>query len=76
MDNNQITPMYYAALMGRISVVAKLLSLGSPIEIPRNDGMRPLIIAAVNGHAEVVERLLQAGADINARNNFGNSALV
>lgn len=73
-DGNGNTPLHYAALFGRISVVEYLVEAGAPVNSKNNRGCIPLHSAALYGRVLVVEYLLNSGADYLALSNEGETA--
>lgn len=65
------TPLLWAAYSNQISVVQRLLSLGTIV-----DRSSPLRWAAYNGHKDIVQILISAGADVNAKDKEGMTALM
>jgi len=68
-NNDQVTPLHFAAQEGHTEVAERLLREDSIDVNKRTDQQAtPLHLAAQNGHAEVAERLFRAdGIDVNAR---------
>jgi ankyrin repeat protein len=64
-----------AAYKGDLTVVRRLISSGTRVDVAGQDGRTPLILAAAGGHLEILDALLAAGANINARDTTGATAL-
>jgi ankyrin repeat protein len=63
VDAKERTAMHYAAIGGNKAIVQALITAGSPLSTPDEDGRTPLHLAAVTGDAELVRILLEAGSD-------------
>jgi ankyrin repeat protein len=74
----RVTPLLYAASLGRVEAVRTLLACGAQIDMPcaESAGMSPLLVAAWNKHAAIVRILLWAGANKEACHVDGSSALL
>ena len=57
--NDGASPLYIAALNGRLGVVQLLVELGVDKDKAMNGGWMPLHAAAEQGHLEVVGHLLE-----------------
>ena len=66
-----MTPLAWAAAVGRADLATALLDAGAPVDAPSRDGGTALITAAFFGRAEVAELLLRRGARKDARNGTG-----
>ncbi|MFN0129329.1 MAG: acyltransferase family protein [Verrucomicrobiales bacterium] len=66
-----VTPLQWAALLGRRETAALLLERGSPVDGRSRDGHTALHSAAFMGYPEVVALLLERGADVNAQSVSG-----
>ena len=70
-DENERTPLHWAASSGRKEIAQFLLDRGSPADAADDAGWTPLIIASSAGHEAVVRLLLGAGAAIDFRTDQG-----
>ena len=64
MDNSEI--LTQAAKTGSKDVVEWVLSEGTTINTPDQQGRKALHCAASMGHAEIAHLLLEKGADVNS----------
>ena len=64
-DNDGVTPLHSAALVGLEAVVNVLIEAGADVNETSNNGDTPLSSAAWKGHDAVVKVLIEAGADVN-----------
>jgi tetratricopeptide (TPR) repeat protein len=71
-DNNNWTPLHYAAEKGYAELVNILLQNRASINAQNNGKATPLHFAARNGHIKVVEALLSSRAMINATTQNNN----
>jgi ankyrin repeat protein len=66
-DNQDNTPLHFAAFFGRPNIVEELLSRGVNIDGGKDEGnATPVFMAAYTGSVRVLKMLLTAGADPNA----------
>ena len=66
-DENDLTPLHYAARHNSVEVVQLLISHGSDVNAKSDNGWTPLHGAAHNS-VEVVQLLISHGSDVNAKN--------
>jgi hypothetical protein len=66
-DNENRTPLHYAAYQGHTELVKLLLAKGAEVNAKDNAGRTPLHSAAGRGHTGSVELLLANGAEVNAK---------
>ncbi len=71
-DNNNWTPLHYAAEKGYAELVNILLQNRVSINVENNGKATPLHFAARNGHIKVVEALLISRAMVNATTQNNN----
>jgi ankyrin repeat protein len=71
-DNNNWTPLHYAAEKGYAELVNILLHNRASINAESNGKATPLHFAARNGHVKVVEALLSSRAMINVTTQNNN----
>lgn len=66
------TPLYIAALQGKVEVVERLVELGSQaLDTPDLHGNTPIYAATFNGHVAVIEALVRFGSKaIDIANNL------
>jgi ankyrin repeat protein len=72
-DDTNWTPLYMAALHGRLEIVRMLLDHGAAINSLSVGGQTPLNIASKYGYVEIVRLLLERGADPNVRSVNGTT---
>jgi ankyrin repeat protein len=70
-DDNEWTPLHFAAQDGKLEVARTLIDSGANINITDINGNTPLWVATMNSHdqSEVVGILLMHGADPLQKNN-------
>ncbi|KIZ04150.1 Ankyrin repeat domain-containing protein 2 [Monoraphidium neglectum] len=73
-DEEQRTPLHWAAGMGHADVAAVLLKEGAKLEAADSKGNTPLMYAAGYGRPALVKLLLDAGASAAAKNVNGKTA--
>jgi ankyrin repeat protein len=75
-DDDQRTPLYFAAGWGSIEIVELLLSHGADVDARDYGNRTPLHAAVMQNHQEVVRILVAADADLEARNDYGRTPLL
>jgi len=70
------TPLHWAAHLGDLTSVERLLAAGARPAQANAYGVTPLSLAATNGNARVIEALLKAGAAVDAALPTGETALM
>ena len=75
-DDDQRTPLYFAAGGGSTEVVELLLSHGADVDARDYGNRTPLHAAAMQNRQEVVRILVAAGADLEAKNDYGRTPLL
>lgn len=71
-----VTPLWCAAVSGKLSVVEILLRSGADINAVSDSGSTPIRSACFMTHFEVVKYLVEHGADINKPNYNGGTCLI
>ncbi|HQS81107.1 MAG TPA: ankyrin repeat domain-containing protein [Thiobacillus sp.] len=71
-----ITPLMYAARLGRIGYIGDLLSRGADPREMNADGNGALWFACFAGSAPCVNALIKAGAPLDSQNVNGATALI
>ncbi len=75
-DDDQYTPLHYAAEKGDLGVVKELIQRrGVPVDIRTGHQRTPLHLAALEGNLEIVEYLIAKNADIKSVDKEGSNAL-
>ncbi|KAJ0104706.1 hypothetical protein Patl1_17385 [Pistacia atlantica] len=73
--HSEFRSLHFAAQIGNLSAIVKLLAMGFPINSVNENGYTPLMLAAKAGHADACKILLQRGADFGSANFRGETAL-
>lgn len=73
---NRRTPLHWAAIMGRVSVISKLVIHRASLDTTDSAGRTPLHWATRHNHALAVEELLALGADASLPDKDGLSPLA
>ncbi|KAJ8978029.1 hypothetical protein NQ317_013557 [Molorchus minor] len=71
-----VTPLWCAAVSGKLKVVEILLKHGSDINAVSDTGSTPVRSACFMTHFEIVKYLVENGADINKPNYNGGTCLI
>ena len=74
-DNNDETPLHWAASRGHKDVAELLLANKAGVDARDNHGQTPLHAAAIGGHKDLAELLLAGKADVNGKDNAGDTPL-
>ena len=74
-DAAGLTPLSWAALLGRADAAKALIEHGADLEARDNDGSTALHNAAFMGEVAVAKLLVENGADINAASDNGDTPL-
>ena len=74
-DSRFRTPLHFASLNGRFTVVQVLLTHRADANAPKGDNWTPLHLASWNGHSKIIRPLLEHGADVDSENNYGQTPL-
>ena len=75
-DNNQFTPLWFAARDGKLPIIKYLLDHGANVNLTPVIGVSPLQVAISQKHNLAVKELLQNGADVNVIDSSGNNILL
>jgi ankyrin repeat protein len=77
MDDNSVTPLHLASLVGSREVAAWLIGQGARVDAATAEqGHTPLIIAAGRGQVEVAKLLLEHSAKIDEKDSAGLTPLL
>lgn len=71
-----VTPLWCAAVSGKLPIVKCLIRLGSALNAPSDTGSTPVRSACFMTHPEVVQCLVEHGADIKKANFNGGTCLI
>lgn len=71
-----VTPLWCAAVSGKLNVVRQLIRLGSKINALSDTGSTPVRSACFMTHIDIVEYLVENGADIRKANYNGGTCLI
>lgn len=81
--SHSVTPLWCAAVAGRISVVKVLIRHGADINAASDSGSTPVRSACYivrpglqTAHMDIVRCLVRAGADLCQSNHFGGTCLI
>jgi len=74
-DNDGWTPLFWAALKGRVNTALILLYHGAEAKVAANDGTTPLHVAAGFDHTSLAVLLLSRGANVDAQTVAGLTPL-
>ncbi|MGI9338458.1 MAG: ankyrin repeat domain-containing protein [Gammaproteobacteria bacterium] len=69
------TDLHWAALLGKVAEVNRLINGGADVNTKDNGGKTPLHGAAREGITETALALIKVGADVNAKDNGGETPL-
>ncbi|XP_044755907.1 protein fem-1 homolog C [Coccinella septempunctata] len=75
-STHMVTPLWCAAVSGKLKVVEFLLKQGADINAVSDTGSTPVRSACFMTHLEVVKYLVEHGADINLPNYNGGTCLI
>lgn len=70
------TPLHYAAHLGDLELVRKLVELGADIDARNRFNQNPLLYAAYEGRVDVCRYLLEKGAAFDFQDNRGNTPIL
>lgn len=71
-----VTPLWCAAVSGKLAVVELLYQFGADINAVSDSGSTPIRSACFMTHFEIVQELVRYGADINKQNYNGGTCLI
>jgi len=72
---SEFRALHFAAHVGNLPAIVKLLEMGFPINSVDDSGHSPLMLAAREGHADACKILLQRGAHCGIINQRGEAAI-
>ena len=76
LPQKQCTPLFFAAVGGKVEILSCLLENGADINAMTNiHGFTPLMMAARYNHLAEVTFLMDQGADVNLQDKKGYTAL-
>lgn len=70
------TALHWAATVGSVEWVERLVKAGLAVDVRDRPGRTPLGEAAFHGHVDAARSLLKLGADPNASDSIGGSPLI
>lgn len=71
-----VTPLWCAAVSGKLPVVKYLIRIGCDINAPSDSGSTPVRSACFMTHMDIVQFLVENGADISKPNVNGGTCLI
>lgn len=71
-----VTPLWCAAVSGKLSVIRCLVNHGADINAVSDTGSTPVRSACFMTHLEIVQYLVESGADIRKANYNGGTCLI
>jgi len=81
--SHSVTPLWCAAVSGRLTVVKVLLKYGADVNAVSDSGSTPVRSACYivrpglnTSHMEIIRALVEAGANIQLPNHFGGTCLI
>ena len=81
--SHHVTPLWCAAVSGRLTVVKVLLRYGADVNAVSDSGSTPIRSACYivrhglnTSHFEIIKCLVRAGADLQQPNHFGGTCLI
>ncbi len=75
IDANGRTPIFYAILANRNTLVSKLIGSGANVNHQDNEGRAPLHFAVQSRNVEIARTLLESSATVDVRDVHGNTPL-
>ncbi|HWX20542.1 MAG TPA: ankyrin repeat domain-containing protein [Candidatus Binatia bacterium] len=77
LDDNSVTPLHLAALMGSSEVASWLINKGARVDAATAEqGHTPLIVAAGRGQVEVAKLLIERSAKVDQKDSAGLTPLL
>ena len=74
-NNDNLTPLHLASILGHRNIVEFLLSKGPDIDAKNTYGMTPLYFAVIRDKLETTSLLIEKGANVNIQNVWGSAPL-
>ncbi len=74
-DPDRIVEMIWAASMGDLRAILRLVARGVPADCADYDFRTPLHLAAAEGHMEILEYFIAHGINLTPRDRWGNTPL-
>nr|XP_040574657.1 protein fem-1 homolog C-like [Lepeophtheirus salmonis] len=81
--SHSVTPLWCAAVSGRLSVVRVLIDNGADVNAASDSGSTPVRSACYivrnempTSHFDIIQALVKAGANIQTPNHFGGTCLI
>ena len=74
-DEDGCTPIFYAALNGRVEVIGILSGGRENVSSQDKQGATPICYAAVGGHVDVIKILTELGGSVKSRDHNGLTAM-
>ncbi|OWR41527.1 fem-1 A protein [Danaus plexippus plexippus] len=75
-STHSVTPLWCAAVAGRLEVLRALADAGADLDAGSDSGSTPVRSACFMTHLEVVRFLVERGADIHRANHNGGTCLI
>ncbi|CAH0721353.1 unnamed protein product, partial [Brenthis ino] len=73
---HRVTPLWCAAVAGRLSVLRALADAGADLDAGSDSGSTPVRSACFMTHLDVVRFLVERGADLHRANHNGGTCLI
>lgn len=74
-NSKGISPIHYAAALGRDNVISHLIKLGADVNVTNLDGQTPLHNAVLQDNIVVLYMLLNSGAKVDVVDKYGETPL-
>ncbi|XP_045780251.1 protein fem-1 homolog CG6966 isoform X2 [Maniola jurtina] len=75
-STHTVTPLWCAAVAGRLGVLRALADAGAQLDASSDSGSTPVRSACFMTHVDVVRELLARGADLHRPNHTGGTCLI